>query len=76
MKLSFILNASKSIKKKHTIKLIINAQFNLKTNKDDCLSLIVLMDIIIIMKSLIVIGPSGVGKGTIISQLLKKYSIF
>ncbi len=28
------------------------------------------------MKSLIVIGPSGVGKGTIISQLLSKYSIF
>jgi guanylate kinase len=28
------------------------------------------------MKSLIIVGPSGVGKGTVISQLLKKYSIF
>ncbi len=26
------------------------------------------------MKSLIVIGPSGVGKGTIISNLIDKYS--
>jgi guanylate kinase len=28
------------------------------------------------MKSLIVIGPSGVGKGTVISSLLKRHSIF
>lgn len=28
------------------------------------------------MKSLIIIGPSGVGKGTIITQLLKRYDIF
>ncbi len=28
------------------------------------------------MKSLIVIGPSGVGKGTIISSLLRKHPLF
>lgn len=28
------------------------------------------------MKSLIVIGPSGVGKGTVISSLLKRHPIF
>lgn len=28
------------------------------------------------MKSLIIIGPSGVGKSTIIKTLIKKYDIF